>query len=97
MGYQVFVARDGQEAIDLLDSETPQLVILDIMMPNVDGFETLAFIKSQQKLKNTKVLFLSAKNKTEDIQKGIDNGADAYITKPFSMKKLTDLVTQLTN
>ncbi len=96
LGFEVFVARDGQEAIDLLENQTPNLVILDIMMPHVDGFETLKFIKSSEKLIETKVLFLSAKNKETDIQNGLSKGADAYMTKPFSMKKLTDLVNELT-
>lgn len=93
--FEVFIARDGQEAIDILQSETPDLVILDVMMPNVDGFETLSFIKSKTELQNCKVIFLSAKNRTEDIQKGLDNGADDYMTKPFSNKKLMERVNEL--
>jgi DNA-binding response OmpR family regulator len=93
--FHVFIARDGQEAIDILQNEIPDLVILDIMMPNVDGFETLAFIKSKVELALCKVIFLSAKNRPEDIQKGIDSGADDYLTKPFSNKKLIERVIDL--
>jgi two-component system, OmpR family, alkaline phosphatase synthesis response regulator PhoP len=94
---EVFIARDGEEAIAILEKETPNVVVLDVMMPKVDGFETLAYIKSQPKLFHCKVLFLSAKNKEQDIQKGLDAGADGYFTKPFSIKKLVEQVNHLLN
>lgn len=86
--FKVFIARDGQEALDILNAEVPDVIILDIMMPNVDGYATLEEIKKDKKLTHCKVIFLSAKNKETDIQKGIDLGADAYVTKPFSFKKI---------
>lgn len=86
--FQVFIARDGEEAIAIAQDKTPDVVVLDIMMPKVDGFEVLNFIKKHKDLNKTKVIFLSAKNKEKDIQKGLDQGADQYLTKPFSMKKL---------
>ena len=94
-GYHVFIARDGQEAIDLLQTEIPDLVILDIMMPKVDGYETLTFIKQNSRLQHTKAVFLSAKNKESDIEKGMNLGANAYMTKPFSIKKLVDKINEL--
>lgn len=90
--FEVFIARDGKEAIDILHTEIPDVIILDVMMPDIDGYATLEFIKSEQKLAQCKVIFLSAKNKAEDIEKGISLGADAYMTKPFSVKKLTEQV-----
>lgn len=90
--YEVFIARDGDEATQIAADKLPDLVILDIMMPKVDGFEVLENIKSNMSLKHTKVVFLSAKNKASDIQKGIDKGADDYLTKPFSMKKIVQTV-----
>lgn len=90
--FEVFIARDGKEAIDILQSQTPDLIVLDVMMPEIDGYATIQFIKNDPKLKDCKVIFLSAKNKPDDIQKGIDLGADAYITKPFSIKKLLELI-----
>ncbi|VXB91591.1 Response regulator [Flavobacterium sp. 9AF] len=93
--FEVFIARDGQEALDILKNEIPNIIILDIMMPNVDGYATLEEIKKDVKLANCKVVFLSAKNKESDIQKGIDLGANAYITKPFSIKKLIEQVNVL--
>lgn len=93
--FEVFIARDGQEALEILKSEIPDVIILDVMMPNVDGYETLMEIKKDEKLSNCKVVFLSAKNKEVDIQKGLDLGASAYVTKPFSIKKLIDQVNEL--
>ena len=94
--FQVFIARDGQEALDLLKTEQPNIILLDIMMPKVDGYATLEMIKNDEKLKKCKVIFLSAKNKESDIKKGIHHGANAYMTKPFSIKKLVKKVNELT-
>ncbi len=93
--FEVFIARDGKEALDILKNEQPDLIILDIMMPNVDGYATIESVKKNEKLTNCKVIFLSAKNKESDIEKGMQLGADAYMTKPFSIKKLVDQVNEL--
>ncbi len=93
--YEVFIARDGQEALDILKTNFPDVIILDIMMPMVDGFATLEQIRKDENLKHTKVLFLSAKNKESDIEKGLALGADAYMTKPFSIKKVVEQVEEL--
>lgn len=95
--YEVYIARDGQEALDILKTNFPDVIILDIMMPMVDGFATLEQIRKDENLKNTKVLFLSAKNKESDIEKGMTIGADAYMTKPFSIKKVVEKVEELLN
>ena len=91
--YDVFIARDGDEAIEIVGKESPAMVLLDIMMPKVDGYEALQAIKKQKA--STKVIFISAKNKPEDVEKGLDMGADAYFTKPFSIKKLITEVEHL--
>lgn len=93
--FQVFIARDGEEALEILKTEVPNIIILDIMMPKVDGYATLEQIKKDEKLNHTKVIFLSAKNKESDIEKGMLLGADAYISKPFSIKKLVEQVNEL--
>lgn len=90
-GYEVLIARDSEEALKIFETIKPCLVILDIMMPKMDGFEVLENIKKDTK-DSSKVIFLSAKNKEEDIQKGMDAGADDYFTKPFSTKKLLDKI-----
>lgn len=93
--FEVFIARDGQEALDILKTQLPDVIILDIMMPLVDGFETMEQIKKNEKLKHCKVIFLTAKNKESDIEKGLALGADAYLTKPFSIKKVVEQVNEL--
>ena len=95
-GYEVFIARDGSEVLELLKEKIPDIILLDIMMPNVDGYTTLSEIKKEEKYKNIKVIFLSAKAGENDIQKGLKLGADAYITKPYSIKKLAEKVEELT-
>ncbi|TRW25767.1 response regulator [Flavobacterium zepuense] len=93
--FEVFIARDGQEALDLLKTESPDVIILDVMMPMVDGFATLEQIKKDDRLGDCKVIFLSAKNKESDIERGLSLGANLYMTKPFSIKKLVEQVNEL--
>lgn len=95
--YEVLIARNGTEALDLLTSKVPDIILLDIMMPDVDGYEICMVVRSQERLKHTKVIFLSAKSKQSDIQKGYDLGADLYVTKPFSPKNLLTSVKELLN
>ncbi|MEM9326191.1 MAG: response regulator [Bacteroidota bacterium] len=95
-GYEVFIARDGREALNIISEETPTVVILDIMMPNVDGYEVCEHIRATERLKDAKVIFLTAKSKEEDIQKGMEAGADLYMTKPFSTRTLMKKVKSLT-
>ena len=94
-GYEVFIARDGSEVLEILKTEIPDIILLDIMMPNVDGYTTLAEIRKNDAYRNIKVIFLSAKTGEADIAKGLEMGADAYVTKPYSIKKLTEQVENL--
>ncbi len=96
-GYQVFIARDGSEVLEILKDEIPDVILLDIMMPNVDGYTTLAEIKKNEKFKDVKVVFVSAKTSEADIQKGYDLGIDLYIAKPFSIKKLLEKINEITD
>jgi DNA-binding response OmpR family regulator len=93
--FEVFIARDGQEALDILENQLPDIIILDVMMPNVDGFATLEQIKKEKRFNHCKVIFLSAKNKEKDIKKGLSLGANLYVVKPFSVKKLVEQVNEL--
>lgn len=93
--YEVYIARDGQEALDIVQTVFPDLIILDIMMPTVDGYATIEQIRKNPVLLNTKIIFLSAKNKESDIEKGLSLGANAYLTKPFSIKKVTEKIEEL--
>jgi DNA-binding response OmpR family regulator len=94
-GYEVFIARDGREAIDLLNNHQPDLTILDIMMPEVDGYEVCSYIRKTDAISNSGIIFLSAKSKKSDMEKGLELGADAYMTKPFSNKELLENVEQI--
>ncbi len=94
-GYKVFIARDGAEAFDLINTNHPDIVILDIMMPRMDGYEVCKYIKSSDEHKNTKVVFMSAKSKEADINKGLDLGAEFYIPKPFSTRELVGKISSL--
>lgn len=96
-GYEVFIARDGSEVLEILKDQTPDAILLDVMMPNLDGYSTLSEIKKNDKWNNIKIIFLSAKTGESDIRKGLDLGADAYITKPYSIKKLTEKIEDLLN
>lgn len=94
-GYEIFIARDGREAIEIVKNESPAALILDIMMPEVDGFEVCEFVKRNEKTSHIKVIFLTAKSKDSDIQKGLAAGADLYLTKPFSTKELVKKVKEI--
>ncbi|WP_088323426.1 response regulator [Polaribacter tangerinus] len=93
--FEVFIARDGSEALEILENNMLDVVLLDVMMPKVDGYQTIKFIKSKNRLENTKVVFLTAKNKASDIEKGIKLGADKYLIKPFSVKKIVQEIKEL--
>ena len=94
-GYDVMVARNGSEALELVERQMPDVVLLDIMMPDVDGYQICIHIKKSDKLKHTKVVFMSAKTKDTDIQKGYDLGASLYIIKPFSTRELAKQINAL--
>lgn len=94
-GYQVMIARNGTEALEAINSLKPNLILLDIMMPDVDGYSICKHVKSKKDLKDIHIVFLSAKTKETDIQKGLDLGASMYITKPFSTRDLMKKVNEL--
>jgi DNA-binding response OmpR family regulator len=94
-GFKVLIARNGTEALEILDKDVPEIVLLDIMMPDVDGYEICKYIKASAVLADTKVVFLSAKSSEEDIKKGLKLGAALYITKPFSTRNLVKELKEL--
>jgi DNA-binding response OmpR family regulator len=91
-GYEVLVARDGQEALDVMRRERPRLVLLDVMMPKKSGFEVCQELRADDALRDTLVLMLTAKGRETDVAKGLGVGANAYVTKPFSTRELVDRV-----
>ena len=94
-GFEVHLARDGNEALALLQRERPQLVLLDVMMPHKSGFEVCQALRADEALRDTLVLMLTAKGRETDVAKGLGVGADAYMTKPFATKDLVAKVREL--
>jgi DNA-binding response OmpR family regulator len=94
-GYTVLIARDGQEALESVAREKPDLVLLDVMMPKKTGVEVCQALRASDDLQAIKILMLTAKGRDTDIAKGLALGADAYITKPFSTRELVLKVAEL--
>ena len=94
-GYQVLVARDGPAALELIRSERPALVLLDVMMPGKSGFEVCQAVRADESLNGVKILMLTAKGRDTDRAQGLGLGADGYMTKPFATQDLAARVRQL--
>jgi DNA-binding response OmpR family regulator len=94
-GYQVGIARNGTEALAAIDQTPYDLVLLDVMMPDVDGYQVCRQLRQRPDRAATKVIFLSAKSQPTDVQKGYAAGADLYIPKPFSTRQLMQKVREL--
>ena len=94
-GYQVGIARNGTEALAAIALHPYDLVLLDVMMPDVDGYQVCRELRQHPDRMVTKVIFLSAKSREADVQKGYEVGADLYISKPFSTRQLMDKVREL--
>lgn len=94
-GYEVAVARDGEEALAKMATFQPDLVLLDVMLPQRNGFEVCQEIRENNAWNRVKVIMLSAKGRDFEISKGLALGADAYVTKPFSTKELIAQVQRL--
>jgi len=91
-GHEMLVAVNGQEALDKVRTHQPDLVLLDIMMPRIDGYEVARTLRADPATADLPIIMLSAKAQEEDIQKGMDVGVNEYITKPFSPDQLVTVV-----
>ena len=87
-GYDVMAAESGNEALEILKQQTPDLIICDVMMPDMDGYTLIEAIRSDSKIQSIPVLLLSAKGQNQDRIKGFNTGADIYMTKPFEPEVL---------
>lgn len=87
-GYRVRIARDGQEALDAVAAEPPDLLLLDVMLPRLSGFDVCQRIRANPDWRHLRVVMLSAKGRAAEVDKGLALGADAYVTKPFAIKDL---------
>ena len=94
--FKMRTAANGQQALDAVSAEKPELILLDLMMPGIDGFEVIRRLKNNPDTADIRIVILSALNSNEDVVKGFNLGADDFIMKPIIMEKLLScLVTQL--
>ena len=88
--FRVITASGGREAIDILNETRPDLIVLDIMMPEIDGFQVLEHIKGRPETRTVPVIMLTAKSQDVDVLKGYQEGIASYMTKPFNLNELVD-------
>ena len=91
-GFDVRVARDGQEALDAVAADCPDLLLLDVMMPRKSGFDVCQALRADERYNALRILMLTAKGRDTDLAKGLALGADGYMTKPFSTRELVERV-----
>jgi DNA-binding response OmpR family regulator len=91
-GYEVFVATNGEEAVAMAPQVNPDLVLMDVRMPRMTGYEACRAMKADPDLRDIPVVFLSAKGQESEIQQGLDAGAEDYLLKPFAPDQLTTRV-----
>lgn len=94
-GHEVIPTANGEEAVQAAKQDPPDLIILDVRMPKMTGYQACEFIKNTVELKHIPVVFLSAKGQEAEIRTGMDAGADEYILKPFSPDQLTGKVAEI--
>lgn len=94
-GFAVQVARDGDAALRVLESQLPDLILLDVMLPRRDGYDVCRAIRANPAWRGVKVIMLTAKGRELDRRKGLELGADDYITKPFSTREIVERVRDL--
>ncbi|MCE5239824.1 response regulator [bacterium] len=94
-GYEVLTAFDGVEALEKVKNEMPDMVVLDVMMPRMDGFEVLKNLQSDPRFQNIPVIMLTAKAQDADIFKGWASGVSSYLTKPFNPRELLVFVERI--
>jgi DNA-binding response OmpR family regulator len=94
-GYNVRSVSNGEEAMEAIAEKTPDLILLDVMMPRKDGYEVCQELRANQDWKNIKIIMLTAKGRDVEREKGLALGADDYITKPFATQELVEKVKTL--
>lgn len=94
-GYEVLIARDGLQALEVIRRERPRLVLLDGMMPGMSGFEVCETVRADDSLRDTLIMMLTAKGRETDVVRGVGAGADAYVIKPFSTRDLVQKVRDM--
>lgn len=94
-GYEVHAAPDGGEALRIVEQVVPDLVLLDVMMPQTSGYEVCQAIRKRAEWRHIKIIMLSAKGRDAEVVKGLAMGADLYVTKPFSTRELMARIDEL--
>lgn len=94
-GFEVQVARNGREALAALDGPPPDLMLLDVMMPEFDGYEVCARVRDRAEWDGTRIVMLTARGRDAERERGLKAGADAYVTKPFSTRDLVEQVKRM--
>src|SRR5688500_10776121 len=94
-GYEVYTATNGADALALAEAHTPDLLVLDIMMPAVNGFEVCRSVRANAALRGLRILMLTARGREHEVTRGLALGADAYVTKPFATRELMRVVKEL--
>jgi len=93
--YEVIIARDGQEGLEKAKTEKPDLIVLDLMLPKMDGYKVCGLLKKDTRYAKIPVIFFTAKAQEKDVKLGQEVGADAYITKPFEPEVLLAKIKEL--
>lgn len=94
-GYEVLLAHDGQAALEMARKENPDLIILDLMLPKMDGYKVCGLLKKDSRYSHIPIIIFSAKGQEDDMKLGRELGADAYITKPFEPQVLLGKIDEL--
>jgi len=94
-GHQVIVADNGLTGIEIAEEELPDVILLDVMMPKLDGFETFGRLQDKERTKNIPIIFLTAKAQKQEVEQGLQLGAIGYLIKPFDAMKLNEEMESL--
>lgn len=96
-GYQVLCAEDGREGMERLNKESPDLVLMDVVMPNMNGWETCKHIRAAAKVQATPIIIMTSKNTPQDMLQAFEVGADEFLDKPVNLEELYETVDRLLN
>lgn len=94
-GYETLTAHDGQAALATARQHCPDIIVLDVMMPHMDGFEVAQHLRRDTAFQDTKILFLTARSADQDKHQGYGAGGDLYLTKPFDNQQLVEMVSEM--
>ena len=94
-GYEVVAVKDGQEAVEKIPEEMPDMILMDVRMPRMTGYEACRLVKAEEATKDIPLIFLSAKGQDAEVEEGLDAGATEYLLKPFAPNELIDKIKEV--